>query len=134
MVTDYNDVRSALIEAVQAYSSELNVYQYVPRTLVPPCAIVKPRGTRTIDYQQMQSRSALAKWYFDVMLVIGLVDEEAAQNLAGELISPGSPLVTCLLGAKFPTGFSQVTEGSVNNMMFGQALYTYAELKVTVIA
>lgn len=133
-MTNYNDVRDGLTEAVQIYSSDLNVYQYVPRTLVPPCAIVKPRGTRTIDYQQMQGRSTLAKWYFDVMLVIGLVDEEAAQNLAGELISPGSPLITCLLKAKFPTGFSQVTEGAVNNMMFGQALYTYAELKVTVIS
>lgn len=133
-MTDYNDVRNALTEAVRVYSSELNVYHYVPRTLVPPSAIVKPRGTRTIDYQQMQGRSQLAKWYFNIMLVIGLVDEEAAQKLAGELISPGSPLITCLLAANVPNGFTQVTEGAVNNMMFGQALYTYAELMVTVIS
>lgn len=133
-MTNYNDVRDGLTRAVLNYSSELNVYHHVPRTLVPPAAIVRPNGSRTIDYQQMQGRSRLAKWHFNVMLVIGLVDEQAAQDLAGELISPGSPLIECLKATQLPNGFAQVTEGAVNSTMFDQGLYTYAELMVVVIS
>lgn len=130
-MTDYNAIRSALGDAVQIYKPDMNVYPYIPRTLVPPAAIVKPRSGRTIDYLQAQS-SGLARWNFIVLLVIGLVDEEAAQKLAGELISPGSQLIQCLQNATLPNGFVTVTDGSVSEMMFGQSLYTYAELSVVV--
>lgn len=130
-MTNYNIVRKAISEAVQAYRSDMNVYCYVPRTLIPPSAIVRPRAGRTIDYLQAQS-SGFAKWYFTVMLVVGLVDEEAAQKLAGDLISPGSDLIVALQNADLPNGYATVTDGSVSQMMFDQSLYTYAELSVIV--
>lgn len=130
-MTDYNTVRDAVFSAVRLYQPDMNVYHYVPRSLVPPSAIVKPRASRTIDYLQAQS-SGLARWNFVVLLIIGLVDEQAAQKLAGELISPGSPLIAALQNAELPTGYVTVTDGSVSEMMFGQSLYTYAELSVVV--
>lgn len=130
-MTNYNLIRDSLDEAVQVYRPDMNIYRYVPRTLVPPAAIVKPRAGRTIDYLQMQS-SGMARWNFTIMLIVGLVDEEAAQIMVGDMISPGSPLIFALQNATLPNGYVTVTDGAVNEMMVDQSLYTYAELSVVV--
>lgn len=134
-MSNYNDVRTALGTAIQRYQPGLNVYYYVPQSLVPPAAIIKPQSqnVRTIEYAQAHGDSSLAKWHFQVLLVIGQLDEQAAQEQAGELISPGSTLVRSLSG-RLSTGFSQVTEGGISSMMFDQGLYTYAQLTVAVLA
>lgn len=134
-MTGYNAVRTALGAAVQSYQPGLNVYYYTPRSLVPPAAIIKPQSQnqRTIEYLQVQGAGGLAKWHFNILLVIGQLDEQAAEEQAGELISPGSPLVRALNG-RLSTGFSQVIEGGIASMMFDQGLYTYAQLTVVVTA
>lgn len=131
-MSNYNDVRSALGAAVQSYQPNLNVYYYVPRTIVPPAAIIQPVPHRTINYVQAYG-SELAKWRFTVMIVIGLVDEESAQEQAGDLISPGSALIRAL-NTRLASGYAQVTEGGLAEMMFDTGLYTYAELSVVVTA
>lgn len=134
-MTNYNTIRVALGTAIGAYQSELSVYYYVPRTLVPPAAIVQPKPHRTISYMRAQS-SGLAEWNFNVLLVVGLVNEQSAQDQVGELVSPGSPLIRALQNAQLPNGFVQVTDGSISEMTFeghhGQGLYTYAQLSVVV--
>lgn len=132
-MTGYNDIRTALGSAIQAYQPDLNVFYYVPRSLVPPAAIVQPLPHRTVEYLQAQS-SYLARWNFNVMLVIGLVDEQAAQDQAGDLISPGSPLITALNNTPLDNGYVVVTEGSVSEMTVSNGLYTYAHLQVAVCA
>src|SRR5207245_1606966 len=101
-------------------------------TLTPPSAIIQPQPHRTIDYLQTQ-QSGLAKWRFNIMIVVGQVSEEAAQEQAGDLISPGAPLLLAL-NTRLCTGFVQVVEGGISQMMFDQGLYTYAELSVVVTA
>lgn len=130
-MTNYNTVRDALGAAIRSFQPDMNVYYYVPRTLIPPAAIVKPQPHRTISYLQAQS-SGLAQWHFNVLLVIGQVDEEAAQEMAGDLISPGSPLIQALNDAKLPNGYAQVVDGAVAEMMFDAGLHTYSELSVVV--
>jgi hypothetical protein len=131
VVSNYNDVRTALGTAVQAFEPGVNVYYYVPRTLVPPAAIIQPLPHRTISYLQAQS-SFLAQWHFNIMIVIGQVDEQAAQQQAGDLISPGSPLIRALQDTPLPNGYVEVVEGGISEMMFDQGLYTYAQLTVNV--
>lgn len=131
-MTNYNCVRKALGDAVEGATQVLNVYSYVPRSLSPPSAIIQPAPRRTIDYLQSM-QSGLAKWRFNVLIVVGQVDEESAQEQAGDLISPGSPLLVAL-NKRLATGFSQVVEGGISQMMFDQGLYTYAELSVIVTA
>ena len=131
-MTNYNVVREALAGAVEAATPVLNIYSYVPQTLTPPSAIIQPAPHRTIDYLQTQ-QSGLAKWRFNIMIVVGQVSEEAAQEQAGDLISPGSPLLLAL-NTRLCTGFVQVVEGGISQMMFDQGLYTYAELSVVVTA
>lgn len=131
-MTNYNDVRAALAEAVADATPVLNIYSYVPQTLTPPSAIIQPAPHRTIDYMQT-AQSGLAKWRFNIMIVVGQVSEEAAQEQAGDLISPGSPLLLAL-NTRLGSGFSQVFEGGIAQMMFDQGLYTYAELSVIVTA
>lgn len=133
-MTDYDTVRLALCQALKDnYQYDLNIFDHVPRTLVPPAAIVKPRPKVLPEYRRAMGRSALAKWQFDVLLIIGLVDEQAAQKMAGELISPGSPLVNALT-CKLLNGYSQVTDSGTSEMMVEESLYTYAELTVEVLA
>lgn len=133
-MTDYDTVRVALGEALtNNYSFDLNIFDHVPRTLVPPAAIVKPRPKVLPEYRKAMGRSPLAKWQFEVLLIIGLVDEAAAQKMAGELISPGSPLINAL-NTRILNGYSQVTDAGTSEMMVGESLYTYAELTVEVLA
>lgn len=130
-MSGYNEVRDALGAAILTYKSTMNVFNHVPRTLVPPAAIIQPRPNRTIDYVQALS-SGLAKWNFTVLLIIGLVNEQSAQDEAGDLISPGSPLIAALQSAPLPNGFAHVTDGAISEMSVGQSLYTYAQLSVVV--
>lgn len=137
-MTNYNDIRKNLgaataewLGSVGVNQPALNVFNYVPRTLIPPSAIIQPVAHRTIDYLQAAGRSGLAQWHFHVLLVVGLVDEEAAQELTGDIISPGSPLIYALQDCM---RYVQVTDGAVSEMMFGQSLYTYARLNVLVRA
>lgn len=128
MVSGYNDVRRALGAAVQAYDPEMNVYYYVPRTLVPPAVVVQP-AHRTVSYLQGQS-SRTAEWHFNVMIIVGQIDEEGAQEMAGELISPGSPLVQALNDTIVPKGYAQVTDGTVAETTIGGGVYTHVQLSV----
>lgn len=128
-MSSYSTVRHALAGSISTYNTELNVYYYVPQSLVPPAAIVQPVANRTIDYTQALS-SGFAYWHFHVLLVVGLVDEEAAQEQVGELVSPGSALITALNNTPLANGYVQVTEASVSEMTFTKGLYTYARLTV----
>jgi hypothetical protein len=134
-VANYNDIRAALGGAINVFdpSLALNTYSYVPRSIVPPAAIVQPAPHRTIDYTQVEGRGSFALWRFNIMIVVGQVDEEAAQTQAGNLITPGSPLIAAIQNIKL-NGYAQVLEGGISQMMFDQGLYTYAELTVIVKA
>jgi hypothetical protein len=134
----YNEIRTSLgastaqwLGTIGVSQPAMNVFNYVPRTIIPPAAIIQPVAQRTIDYMNVLGRGGLADWYFHVLIVVGLVDEEAAQQLTGQIISPGSPLINALQDSM---RFVQVTSGSIAEMMFGNALYTYARLNLTVKA
>ena len=143
-MTTYDQVTDALGASIRTFDpsfvADVNLFNYQPRTVVPPCAIIKPQAHRTVDYVTGQSNSRTAKWHFLIMLVIGEVDEHAAQQEAGALVSPGSPLINAVRATKFPTsGFAVVTQGAVSQMAVktrdgGEALYTYAQLSVLVEA
>lgn len=132
-MSGFNDVRASLAAAVQKALPDMNVYNFVPRSLVPPAAIVRAVAHNAIDYEQMYA-SGFANWNFTVMIVAGQVDDEAAQTQVGEHISPRSPLIQAVEAAEFESGWARVTRGNVSQMMFGKALYTYAELTVHVRA
>lgn len=132
-MTSYDEVRSALSTAVRTYQPDLNVYYATPRTLVPPAAIVKPQSHKTVSYLQAQS-SGLAKWHFHVLLIIGLVNEQAAQKQAGDLISPYSPLIQALRKTQLPNGYATVVDAGLSEMTFSNGLYTYAQISVDVTA
>jgi hypothetical protein len=134
-VANYNDVRAALGAAISVYNPALalNTYSYVPRSIVPPAVILQPTPHRTIDYTQVEGRGTFALWRFNIMVVVGQVDEEVAQEQAGDLITPGSDFIRAIQDIKL-NGYAQVLEGGIAQMMFDQGLYTYAELNVQVKA
>lgn len=127
-LSGYNHVRKALGATVSSYQPGINVYYYVPRTLVPPAVIVQP-ANRTISYLRGQSSSS-AEWHFNVMLIVGQVDEESAQETAGELISPRSALIQALNATPVTSGYVQVTDGTVAEWTIGGGVYTHVQLSV----
>jgi hypothetical protein len=131
VVTSFSDVRSVLGGSIRRALPGLNVHHYVPRSLVPPAAIVQPNPHNTIDYEQQYS-SGLADWMFTVMIVVGQVDDESAQDQVGAMLTPNSPLICAINESRFETGWARVQRGNVAQMNFGKALYTYAELTVRV--
>lgn len=137
-MSKYNDIRKSLgaasaewLGSIGISQPTMNVYNYVPRTLIPPSVIIQPVAQRTISYMDVLGRGGLADWYFHVLIVVGLVDEEAAQEMTGDIISPGSPLIHALQDS---LRFVQVTDGCISEMMFGNSLYTYARLNTMVKA
>lgn len=135
----YNDIRYALATSVEAsLPFPVNVFPYLPKTFVPPAAMVFP-NTRTINYLQTMSSNS-AEWHYTVLIVLGEVDEEAAQNLVGDLVSPDSAVIAAICNTHIPNGYAVVTDGSVSERQVpgasasGAALYTHAELHVMVKA
>lgn len=112
-----------------------NVYPMEPRTLIPPAAIVKPAPHNTIDYEQAYS-SSQARWLWLIMIVVGQVNDEAAQNQVGELLSPNSDLIQSINNCDFGqgAGWAKVMRGNAAQLNFKGALYSYAELSVRVTA
>jgi hypothetical protein len=132
VVTSFVEVRDTLGGAIRRVLPDLNVHNHVPRSLVPPAAIVRPTPNSTIDYEQQYS-SAQADWMWTLMLVIGQIDDEWAQDQMGELITPNSELIRAINDVSFTSpGWARVQRGGISQMNFGKALYTYAELTVRV--
>lgn len=135
----YNDIRYALAASVESsLPFPLNVYPYMPKTFIPPAAMVYP-NTRTINYMQMLSSTA-AEWHYTVLIVLGELDEEAAQNMVGDIVSPDSAVIAAIGNTNIGGGYAVVTDGSVSERQVpgasanGAALYTHAELHVMVKA
>ena len=130
---NYNEITAGLGAALQSYAPGINIYPDVLRTIVPPAAIVQPMPRNTVEYDRAQG-SSLAMWHFEVLFIVGQVDEVSAQRQAGDLISPGSALINAINRATFGRGYAHVTAGSVSQMQSGQTLYTNAQLSVDVLA
>lgn len=135
----YNDIRYALAASVgSGLPFPVNVYPYLPKTFVPPAAMVYP-NTRSINYLQTMS-STSAEWHYTVLIVLSEMDEESAQNMVGDLVSPDSSVIAAICNTKIPNGYAVVTDGSVSERQVpgasanGAALYTHAELHVMVKA
>lgn len=138
MTTSFVEIRDTLGGAIRRVLPDVNVYNHVPRSLVPPSAIVRPTPNSTVDYEQMYS-SSQADWMWTLMLVIGQIDDEWAQDQMGALITPRGDLVRAINDIEFrdPTsgsgiGWAKALRGGISQMNFGKALYTYAEITVRV--
>lgn len=133
-MADYNEIKKTLGDALRQFQDDLNVSDYFPKSVVPPAAVIQP-AVPTISYIQARN-SPTAQWRFSVMLIVGQVNEEAAQLRIGEFISPGSPLIEALNAIGEDSGFLRVkvTDASVSEVQVGTTNYAYARLSVVVDA
>jgi hypothetical protein len=116
------------------YNSDFNIYDRIPRSLIPPAVILKPRPHRSVLYPRAQS-SPFAEWHWILQVIVGQVDDQTAQDQVGAMISPGSELIRALEDAKVARGFVQVVDGAMSEMMVDQvSLYVHAELSIYVKA
>ena len=133
-MANYNDLKRTLGDALRQFSDEINVFDFFPKSVVPPAAVIQP-AVPTVNFIQAE-QSRTAEWRFTVMLIVGQVNEEAAQTKIGDLISPGSDLIEALNVVGEDTGFLRVkvTDASVSEVQVGTTTYAYARLSVNVIA
>jgi len=134
-VTDFAEVRDTLHGGVSKALPDHTVYLYVPRSIVPPCVIIEPSPHNTINYELAMS-SGFAEWNLTTKVIVGQVNDEWAQKVVAEHITPQSPLITAIEAVEFGAGagggWARVYRAGISQMMFGKALYTYAELSVRV--
>lgn len=133
-MANYNDLKRTLGDALRQFSDEINVFDFFPKSVVPPAAVIQP-AVPTVNFIQAE-QSRTAEWRFTVMLIVGQVNEEAAQIKIGDLISPGSDLIEALNAVGEDTGFLRVkvTDASISEVQVGTTTYAYARLSVNVIA
>lgn len=127
----YDEIREALAAAIVSVQPDLSVWHYVPRSFDAPVAIVQPDMRRTIDYEKVYV-GTFADWYFNIMIVVGDIYEEAAQGIAGAMISPGSPLIHALHKA---LPYVRVLDAAVSEQTFKTtATYTLARISLLIKA
>jgi len=133
-MANYNELKSTLGDALRQFSDDINVFDFFPKSVVPPAAVIQP-AVPTVNFIQAE-QSRTAEWRFTVMLIVGQVNEEAAQTKIGDLISPGSDLIEALNAVGEDTGFLRVkvTDASISEVQVGTTTYAYARLSVNVIA
>lgn len=108
----------------------VDVWQTVPDSFAVPAVIVVPAAP-TITYGDV-TNSDLAGWRFDLWLLLGKVNEHAAQLKAGELVDPKSPLIRALDGAEIPNGWLDPIDAHVGKQRppFSNAVYEGAKLTI----
>lgn len=131
-----NDLRRTLADAMRAFfSDEINVSEFFPKSPPPSPSLVIQPGTPVGDLIQAMN-SSTAEWQFVIMLLVGQVNEEAAQNKIGDLCSPGSPLIQALNAIGEDSGFLRVkvTNVSISEVQYATTMYAYGRFQVKVIA
>jgi hypothetical protein len=127
----FTQVITALGEACKAGAPKLNVYTTWPCSVSVPAAVIRI-GKPAIRYIQVMGNSTQAKWLFEILLVVGSVNDKAAQKRAMALISPDSKLVAAVNDVKVTEGGAvKVTESSTGEVDVGSGTYASASLFVT---
>lgn len=134
MAASYKDIRVAVEKRLLKFDDRFNVYDRIPRSLIPPAVIFKPRAHRSVMYPRAMS-SGFAEWHWIMQVVVGQVDDKTAQDQVGEMISPDSDFIRILEDEPIGRGFLQVWDGAMAEMMVEDVgLYVHAELSVYIKA
>jgi len=132
----FNEVRLVLADACRSAVGDVNVFYYLPKRVPAPAVVirtVKPTG----DYLTTWG-GGYAEWMFEVLVVVGRVSDESAQNMLGDMISPDSSLITALNDVEFPggpgCGHAHVRKCDIADIRIGATRYACARLTVLVRA
>lgn len=134
----YRDVRDTLAASAQAGVTamgitDVNVYSTLNKSAVAPAIVVRP-GNPTILYGEADGRSPLARWNFEVLIIVGQVNEQAAQDRIADMIDPDSPIIEALDDSDFGNGFAQTRRALVGETPIGATLYASALIGVQVLS
>lgn len=132
----FNEIRVVLADACKSAVGDLNVFYYLPKRAPVPAVVirtVKPTG----DYLTVWG-GGYAEWMFEVLVIVGKVSDESAQNQLGDMISPNSALVTALNDIEFAGGpgygHAHVRKCDIADIRMGATRYACARLTVLVRA
>ena len=89
-MSSYQQAVDALAAQLGALLPDLRVSNFVPPQINPPAAIVAPNPADLADYEVIMS-SDTALWYVRVVLVVGLVKDDAAQATMNAMIATTGP-------------------------------------------
>jgi hypothetical protein len=132
----FNQIRTVLAAACGTVVDDLNVYYYLPRRPSIPAVVIrtqKPTGDYTTTWG-----GGYAEWLFEILILVGRVSDESAQNFLGDMISPDSTLITALNNIEFPGGpgygHGHVRKVDLTDMKVGATRYACARLTALVRA
>lgn len=84
------EARQVLADQLDTTLDWLRASPQVPSQINPPAAVVAPNTSDLADYEQVLS-SDIVMWYLRVVLIVGRVNDQAAQSLMDEMISATGP-------------------------------------------
>lgn len=129
-------IRDSFKSTLAGTLSTIEIYDTVPGQLDPPCIVIQPEE---IDFLQ-QYGSTRARWTFALIVVVGRVDEDEAQDDVDDYVSPdGASSVRAIIEADktlggavewaVPLGMSRYGE-----FVFAGVSYIGAQIDVEVAA
>lgn len=125
-MTSFALARQTIADACRRALPGTPVHATMPASVSPPVAVVRP-AQPAIMYRGAYG-ARLAHWKFELLVILGKVDERVAQERLGELLSPDSDLVQELLNAELGNGYLTVVDARLAD--FGP----YASARWTVAA
>lgn len=132
-VNGFEIVRDVIYEACRAALPSLlpgvRVSRTPPASVNVPAAIVQP-AAQTIRYGD-KTISELASWRFELLLLLGNINEHAAQVKAGELVAPSSDLIQALNYARIDNGWLDLIEANVGNQTYNARTYGGAKINIS---
>lgn len=110
-------VRTTFKETIEARVSGLRVYETRPSAVVVPCLIVQPQQ-KFVDYLVGMGNSITAIFHLEALLLVGKINDKAAQNKLDDYTSPDGDLIPVLQTLRVPKLINIVTVNSASGYGF----------------
>jgi hypothetical protein len=137
-MTSLVDVRKAVINRLQPVR-DVEYLWYVPAYPELPVVWVTP-DFPFVDYEQAFS-SSYATWGLLLTFAVDRIDEEAAQTTLSEWLDPDGPFIGALRDeciddelSRLSTDIRVTSGGDFNEMLVGETMCYYAQIRVSIKA
>lgn len=132
-MTAYTTVRDTVYQACRAtLPSELpgiKIYPTARKSPALPAAVIRPGRPTGRPIVALTSPSA--KWKVDVLLLLGMINEEVAQERAFEILSPSSKLLQALKSIRVANGFLITSEIQIGQLSYNNGWYEGGRVTLT---
>ena len=101
MAKRLSEIRSTFKETLESQITGFRVYETRPSSVVVPCMVLQPKP-KFVDYLVGMGNSITAIFHLEGLLLVGKINDKAAQNKLDDLMSPDGDLIPVLQALRIP--------------------------------